>query len=142
MMHTYAHTQLKQMCWFVFSYFWVNFNGSSLWKESTILCILTLWERAYDIFVSASLVDCTRKKFFWLGVRIFCEWHHKRSSFGVILAHVAWPRAKRLGQSVLLKFSLETRLESESFEPLIDFLAFLVQKLWSKINKLINYLIS
>jgi len=28
----------------------------------------------------------------------------------------------------LLKFSLETRLESESFEPLIDFLAFLVQK--------------
>ena len=37
---------------------------------------------------------------------------------------------------------METRLESESFEPLIDFLAFLVQKLWSKINKLINYLIS
>ena len=35
----------------------------------------------------------------------------------------------RLGQSILLKFSLETRLESESFEPLIDFLAFLVQKL-------------
>jgi len=50
--------------------------------------------------------------------------------------------AQPLGQSVLLKFSLETRLESESFEPLIDFLAFLVQKLWSKINKLINYLIS
>ena len=34
-----------------------------------------------------------------------------------------------LGQSISLKFSLETRLESESFEPLIDFLAFLVQKL-------------
>ena len=47
----------------------------------------------------------------------------------VILAHVAWPRAQLLGQSVSLKFSLETRLESESFEPLIDFLAFLVQKL-------------
>jgi len=45
------------------------------------------------------------------------------------LAHVAWPRAQPLGQSVSLKFSLETRLESESFEPLIDFLAFLVQKL-------------
>jgi len=30
---------------------------------------------------------------------------------------------------VSLKFSLETRLESESVEPLIDFLAFLVQKL-------------
>jgi len=33
-----------------------------------------------------------------------------------------------LGQSVSLKFSLETRLEFESFEPLIDFLAFLDQK--------------
>jgi len=47
----------------------------------------------------------------------------------VILAHVAWPRAQSLGQSVSLKFSLETRLESKSFEPLIDYLASLVQKL-------------
>jgi len=37
--------------------------------------------------------------------------------------------AQPLIQSVSLKFSLETRLESESFEPLINFLAFLVQKL-------------
>jgi len=87
---------------------------------------------------SANLADCTRKKFFGWGLRIFCEWHHKWSSFGVILAHVAWPRAQPLGQSVSLKVSLETRLESESFEPLIDFLTFLDQKLWSKINKLIN----
>jgi len=43
--------------------------------------------------------------------------------------HVAWPKAQPLGQSVSLKFSLETRLESESFEPLIDFPVFLVQKL-------------
>jgi len=47
----------------------------------------------------------------------------------VILAHVAWPRVQPLGQSVSLKFLLETKLETESFEPLIDFLAFLVQKL-------------
>jgi len=47
----------------------------------------------------------------------------------VILAYVAWPRAQPLGQSVSLNISVETRLESESFEPLIDFLAFLVQKL-------------
>jgi len=53
------------------------------------------------------------------------------SSFQVILAHVAWPRAQPLGQSISLKFSLETRLESESFEPLIDFLVFLVRKLSS-----------
>jgi len=45
------------------------------------------------------------------------------------MAHVAWPKAQQLGQSVSLKFSLETRLESDSFKPLIDFLAFLVQKL-------------
>ena len=90
---------------------------------------------------SASLVDYTRKKIFAWGVRVFCERRHKWSSFRVILAHDVWPKAQPLGQSVLLKFSLETRLESESFEPLIDFLAFLVQKLWSKINKLINCLI-
>jgi len=75
-------------------------------------------------------------------MRIFYDWRHKWSSFRVILAHVTWPRAQPLGESVSLKFSLETRLESESIEPLIDFLAFLVQNLWFKINKLINYLIS
>jgi len=80
---------------------------------------------------SDSLLDCTRKKIFWVGLRIFCEWRCKWSSFWAILSHVAWPRAQLLGQSVSVKFSLETRLESESFEPLIDFLAFLVQKLWS-----------
>jgi len=58
------------------------------------------------------------------------------------LAHVAWPRAQPLGQSVSPKFLMETRLESESFEPLINFLTFLVQTLLSKINKLCNYLIS
>jgi len=51
------------------------------------------------------------------------------SSFLVIWAHVTWPRSQLLNQSISLKFSLETRLESESFEPLIDFLVFLVQKL-------------
>jgi len=34
-----------------------------------------------------------------------------------------------LGQSVSLKIALETRLKTVSFEPLINFLAFLVQKL-------------
>ena len=34
-------------------------------------------------------------------------------------------------------FLLEARLEAESFEPLIGFLAFLVQKLWSKNNDII-----
>jgi len=60
----------------------------------------------------------------------------------VILAHVTWPRAQPPGQSISLKFSLETRLESESFEPSINFLTFLVQKFLSKLNKLSNELIS
>jgi len=47
-------------------------------------------------------------------------------------------RRQPLGQSVSLKIPLETRLESEPFEPLINFLSFLVQKLLFKINKLIN----
>jgi len=34
----------------------------------------------------------TSKSFCW----IFCEWRHKWSSFRVILAHVAWPRAQPL----------------------------------------------
>jgi len=37
--------------------------------------------------------------------------------------------AQPLDGSILLKFLLETRLESRSFELLINFLAFLVQKL-------------
>jgi len=32
---------------------------------------------------------------------------------------------------------LETRLESKSFEPLLGFLAFLVQKVWPKNNKIL-----
>jgi len=47
----------------------------------------------------------------------------------VSLAHVTWPKAQPLGQIISLKFSLETRLRSKSFEPLIEFLAFMVQKL-------------
>jgi len=86
---------------------------------------------------SASLVHCTHKVFCW-GLWIFCEWCHKWSSFGVILAHVAWPRAQLLGQSVSMKFSLETRLESESFSTLDDLLGFWVQQLWCKLVKIFD----
>jgi len=47
-----------------------------------------------------------------------------------------------LDGSISLKFSWETWLEPKSFEPLINFLACLVQKLWFKNNKSINYPIS
>jgi len=44
------------------------------------------------------------------------------------------PGPKLLDGSVLLKFVLETRLESKFFEPVIDFLRVRVQMLWPKIN--------
>jgi len=70
----------------------------------------------------------------------------KPSKDAVASLHVFWLVCLRLGAqpqqgSVSVKFLLETRLESEPFEPLIAFLAFLIQKLRSKINKIINYLI-
>ena len=85
---------------------------------------------------------CLNSSALLAGLKTLLNTIFRICSFGVILSHVAWRRAQPLGPSVSLKFLLETRLESESFEPLIDFLAFLGQKFWSKINKLINYLIS
>jgi len=46
-----------------------------------------------------------------------------------ILAHVTWPGVQLLDGSILLKLSLETKLESKCFEPLINILAFQAQKL-------------
>ena len=70
------------------------------------------------------------KKFFgWGFADFFVSDVISELVFGAILTHVTWPRAQPLGQSISLKFSLETRLESEYFEPLINILAFLVQKL-------------
>jgi len=37
--------------------------------------------------------------------------------FGPFLADATWPRDQLLGQSISLKFLLETKPESESFEP-------------------------
>ena len=42
-----------------------------------------------------------------------------------------------LDGSISVKFSIQTRLDSKSFETLIDLLAFLVQKSWIKINKIV-----
>jgi len=62
-----------------------------------------------------------------------------------LCAHAArdfrWQQAQPLDKSISLKFLVETRLESESFQLLINILAFQVQHLRFKINKLIIYLI-
>ena len=44
-----------------------------------------------------------------------------------------------LDDNILLKFLLETRLKSESFDTLDDLLGFQVQKLWPKNNKISNW---
>jgi len=69
------------------------------------------------------------KKIFGFWFRFFCEWRHKWGMILAILVHVTWPRAQPPNENISLKFLLETRLESEYFEPLIDFLGFRVQKL-------------
>jgi len=131
--------------------------------------LLTLWEPAYNIFICrfrpknssfrlpyqrpSSSNDCARELF--KGSKRINQSNrlHSKKNFlprgcGFFVTDVTsevvlgsfWLMLP--GQSVLLKFSWETRLESKRFEPLIDFPAFLVQKLWSKMDKLFNYLIS
>ena len=87
---------------------------------------------------SASLVDCTRKKFFCLGVRFFCEWHHKWRTFWPPWPTLPGPGRQLLGGSISLKFLLETRLQSKSFDTLDDLLGFGVPKLWCKLVKIFD----
>jgi len=54
--------------------------------------------------------------------------------------HVTWRRAPTARLNFLTQVFLETRLESKSFEHSIGFLAFMVQKLWSKNKKLIVFI--
>jgi len=76
-----------------------------------------------------------------LGFWVFCEWRHKWSSFRHFWSTSSGPGPKLLDSSILLKFLLETRLKSESFETLGDLLGFQVEKLWPKKNKIINTII-
>jgi len=54
------------------------------------------------------------------------------------LANLPGPGCQPLDGSIALKFLLETRLQSESFDTLDDLLGFQVQKLWSKLIKIFN----
>ena len=85
---------------------------------------------------SASLVDCTWKKIFAWGMRVFCEWRHKCRTFRPPWPTLPGPERQPLGGSISLKFLLETRLQSESFDTLDDLLGFEVQRLWCKFVKI------
>ena len=73
---------------------------------------------------AASLLVCTRKKFFAWGSGFFVS----DVISGGLLGHPGPGRQPLVG-SISLKFSLETRLQSESFDTLDDLLGFRVQKL-------------
>jgi len=55
---------------------------------------------------------------------------HKRGRFRPFWPRLLGPAAHLQDGSISLKFLLTLKLKSESFEPLIDFLMFLVQKIW------------
>jgi len=79
---------------------------------------------------AASLAAWTKKYIFGCGVSIFCEWRHKWKSFRPPWPTLPGPGLKPLHGSISLKFLLETRLQSESFDTLDDLLGLQVQKLW------------
>jgi len=64
-----------------------------------------------------------KKKFYVLGFTFFVGDVIKWGKFLAILAQVTWAWAQPLDRNISLKFSLETRLKSKSFEHLIGFLA-------------------
>jgi len=77
---------------------------------------------------SASLLVCTQRNFL-VGV-FFCEWRHKWRTFRPPWPTSPGPGSKPLDGSILLKFLLETRLQSESFDTSVNLLGFRVQTLW------------
>jgi len=77
----------------------------------------------------ASLLVCTRKKFFAWGMHFFCEGRHKWRTFRPPWPTSPGPGRQSLGGSISLKCLLETRLQSESFDTMYDLLGFWVQKL-------------
>ena len=112
---------------------WVN--SSALQKYSWIahgfvreyLCSCTGYGLGQSIKRCGKSCSLHSKKFFGWGMRVFCEWRHKWRTFWP-----PWPTSpgsgpKPLDGSISLKFSLETRLQSESFDTLDDLLGFRVQ---------------
>ena len=78
------------------------------------------------------------KKSFWFGMRIFGEWHDIWRTSRSPWPTLPDPGCQQLDGSISLKFLLETRLQSESFDTLDDWLGFWVQKLWSKAIKIFD----
>jgi len=87
--------------------------------------------------VTKNNLNCQKKFIAW-GVRVFCEWRHEWRTFRPPWPTLPGPGRQPLGGSISLKFLLETRLQSESFDTLDDLLGFWVQKLWYKLAKIFD----
>jgi len=77
----------------------------------------------------ASLLVCTRKKFCGWGLWIYCERCHKWRTFRTFWPTSPRPELKPLDGSILFKFLLETRLQTQSFDTFDDLLGFRVEQL-------------
>ena len=79
----------------------------------------------------ASLLVCIEKNGSF-RFQFFCGWHHKWGRFWHFWLRSSSPELQPQETIFWLKFVLETRLKSESFEPLIGFQAFLVKRFGQK----------
>jgi len=147
-MHPHREPQTQNKCWTYTRRLAEPIEGLniSLAQSSDKLCPKT-FEPLSGLFGTktvkptkdlASLPVCNEKRIFLvLGFRFFCEWS-REVGFWQFWLMLPGLRAKCSAEVFRWSFHWETRLESKSFEPLIDLLTFLVQKLWSTINNLIH----
>ena len=80
-------------------------------------------QKTQQVFSSA-----LEKQLFAWGMRFSCERHHKWRDFRPPWPTLPGPGRQPLGGSISLKFLLETRLQSESFDTLNDLIGLRVQK--------------
>ena len=75
---------------------------------------------------AASFLVCTRNKIFAWGMQVFCEQRYKWRTFTPPWPTLPGPGRQPLSVSISLKFLLETRLQSKSFDTSDDLLGFQV----------------
>ena len=87
---------------------------------------------------SARRLVSTKKKHFQFCVWGFLGGRHEWGYFCVFVVNFTRPWAPIQRANFWLKVCLETRLSSESLEPLVGFLTYLEPKLWPQKQKLVN----
>ena len=140
--------------YFVKSWFWTNvtlwepggfgdfrkknrLNARGVAREFLYSCILYRPGKSIKKRGQSGTLHSKKKIFAW-GVRVGCEWRHKWRTFRPPWPTLPGPGCQPLGGSISLKFLLETRLQSQSFDTLDDLLGFQVQKLWCKLVKIFD----